>query len=314
MSASKLRFLIVGTARSGTTLVQRLCCELPDVWVPPETHFWALASEAADRFDFPLRGRNRIEMVAWMMDRVDPRTLPVRQSAIVDEIGKRDERAALWVVFESLVSAMSPPVEHLGEKTPGHVAHWEQLTAAVPDLKIIGLVRDPRAVLRSHRKVPWGDRDAWLLAERWVAHQRSLEDASRLLGPDRCMVMRYEELVASPEEHQASIASFLGVANDPTPLDPILLRDHPLFPERETWKAEALGEVTTDRTGDWDDDLTVNDVAIIDAVAGPNLDHHGYVATSDASPEPMSPASRSNVTAFRHWYAQMRATSGLPIT
>jgi len=33
-------FLIVGSARSGTTLVQRLACELPGVAMPPETHFF----------------------------------------------------------------------------------------------------------------------------------------------------------------------------------------------------------------------------------------------------------------------------------
>ena len=42
---AELSFLVVGTARSGTTLVQRLCCELPRVWVPGETHFWSMAPE-----------------------------------------------------------------------------------------------------------------------------------------------------------------------------------------------------------------------------------------------------------------------------
>lgn len=35
-------FLIVGTPRSGTTLVQRLASELPGVAIPPETHFFSL--------------------------------------------------------------------------------------------------------------------------------------------------------------------------------------------------------------------------------------------------------------------------------
>ena len=62
-----LRFVIIGTARSGTTLVQRLCAELPGVWVPPETHFWDLADRARHYFEFPLRGRSRAEFVDWMM-------------------------------------------------------------------------------------------------------------------------------------------------------------------------------------------------------------------------------------------------------
>jgi hypothetical protein len=315
MSTGRLEFLIVGTARSGTTLVQRLCCELPDVWVPPETHFWPLAADAAERFDFPLQGRNRIEMVAWLLDSLSSRTLPVRPAEVTDEIGKRDRRASLWVVFESLVAAMSPPVPVLGEKTPGHVAHWEQLTSAIPELKLIGVIRDPHAVLRSHRKVPWGDHDPWTLAERWLAHQRSLEDAARLLGPSRAMLIRYEDLVIDPDAHQAAIADFLAVPNEPVPLDPALLRDHPLFPEREVWKSNALDSVTTAHTSEWSAELSDADLAVIDAMLGPALGHHGYErSTARTTPPSMDDRARSSVMAFRTWYAQTTATTGLPIT
>ena len=315
MSTGRLDFLIVGTARSGTTLVQRLCCELPDVWVPPETHFWPLAAEAAERFDFPLRGRNRVEMVSWLLDSVGSHILPVRPAAVIDEIGKRDRRAALWVVFESLVAAMSPPARILGEKTPGHVAHWEQLTSAIPELKIIGVIRDPHAVLRSHRKVPWGDHDPWTLAERWLAHQRSLEDASRLLGPSRVMLIRYEDLVSAPDAHQASIARFLGVVNEPKPLDPDVLREHPLFPEREVWKSNALDSVTTAHTDRWSEELSDHDRAVLSWVLGPALGHQGYSpSTTTVAPPTMDDRARSNVMAFRSWYAQTTAATGLPIT
>lgn len=315
MSSGEVKFLIVGTARSGTTLVQRLCCELPDVWVPPETHFWPLAEEAVERFDFPLRGRNRIEMVAWMLDRLAARTLPVRPSAVIDEIGKRDRRAALWVVFESLVAAMSPPVSVLGEKTPGHVAHWEQLTTAIPDLKLIGVIRDPHAVLRSHRKVPWGDHDPWTLGERWLAHQRSLEDASRILGPARVMIVRYEDLVADPDGHQSRFADFLGVPDRPTPLDPVMLRDHPLFPARETWKSNALDSVTTEHATGWTGEVSAEDAAVLDAVIGRALAHHGYEpAPTDVPCPEMDERTLSGVMAFRAWYTQTMALTGLPIT
>ena len=40
MTAADVSFLMVGTPRSGTTLLQRLACELPGVGMPPETHFF----------------------------------------------------------------------------------------------------------------------------------------------------------------------------------------------------------------------------------------------------------------------------------
>ena len=35
----RVAFLIVGLARAGTTLSQRLAAEIDSVWVPRETHF-----------------------------------------------------------------------------------------------------------------------------------------------------------------------------------------------------------------------------------------------------------------------------------
>ena len=56
---AELGFLLTGLSRSGTTLVQRLVCELPEVWVPQETHFWARAAELADGWEWPVRGDDR---------------------------------------------------------------------------------------------------------------------------------------------------------------------------------------------------------------------------------------------------------------
>ena len=50
-------FLIVGTPRSGTTLVQRLACELPGVGMPRETEFWlGYRSSPLRTASFPLEG------------------------------------------------------------------------------------------------------------------------------------------------------------------------------------------------------------------------------------------------------------------
>ena len=53
-AGSQLRFMIVGVARSGTTLIQRLASELEEVRVPPETHFWRHAESLARQAEWPL--------------------------------------------------------------------------------------------------------------------------------------------------------------------------------------------------------------------------------------------------------------------
>jgi hypothetical protein len=308
-----LQFLIIGTARSGTTLVQRLCAELPGVWVPPETHFWDLADRARYRFEFPLRGRTRAEFVDWMMSELRDRNLGLDPGDVIEDLRTRQVRIGLWQVFEATVIAMSPNSEVLGEKTPNHIAWWEHFAAARPDLKYLAVVRDPRAVLRSQRSVAWGERDPYALAERWLAHQRSIRDCRRMLGPERCMVIRYEDLVADTPRHHEQIAGFLGVPFEPHELTRRRLKRYPLFPERESWKQNATGAVTGDRVDRWRESLTDEDVAIIQATCVDEMTAFGY-SLDDAPPAPPAePDSLERVQAFRHWYRSVAALDTLPI-
>lgn len=312
MTPGALRFLVVGTARSGTTLVQRLCCELPGVWVPPETHFWSLAEEARYRFSWPLRGDERAEMVEWMLGRLG-KTIPPGRGPILAEISARERRVGLWTVFEATVAALSPPdTRLLGEKTPNHLVWWEHLTDAVPDLQLIAVVRDPRAVLRSHRRVNWGEPDAHALGERWLHHQRAIGDARRLLG-SRCLVLRYEDVVADPSAHHARIAEFLGVPFRPEPLAAETLAAHPLFGEEETWKGEAMQAVTAARSDAWRGELAAADVAAVEFGCGEIMGAFGYRPEAEAGPAAPDAGARDRIAAYRHWAAEVAGLSGLPI-
>jgi hypothetical protein len=311
---SRLDFLVVGTARSGTTLVQRLCCELPDVWVPAETHFWSIADQARYRFDFPLRGQDRDRMAEWALRELAARALPVRASDVVKQISRRERRVGLWTVFECLVAEMSPADRSvLGEKTPNHLFWWEHFARARSDLKLLALVRDPRAVLRSQRRVLWGERNAHALAERWLAHQRAIVDAHRLLGPERMLVLRYEDLVDDAVSEHERIAEFLGVPYRPRPLTTTLLESHPLFPEREEWKENAMHPVGSVRVGSWRDELTDEDVAVVEEACGTLMAAFGYEPAAVGPPPAPDDAAVDAITAFRSWHGQIAGLSGLPI-
>src|ERR1700683_4174832 len=86
--ADRVGFMVVGSARSGTTLIQRLACEIRGVRMPPETHFfsdfgWALAH----RRQFPLglpELREEIERFA-ALDNSKGLKLDVDQ--LVDQMG-----------------------------------------------------------------------------------------------------------------------------------------------------------------------------------------------------------------------------------
>ncbi|WP_143737463.1 sulfotransferase [Microbispora sp. GKU 823] len=195
----RLSFLVVGTPRSGTTVTQRLCCELPDVAMPPETHFLHLfAPGLLARRRFPLTWPEVRDELSRFEALPTSAGLRLDRARMFELLGPRCDR--LIDLFSALVVALCSPCSltaRYGEKTPEHLLWWRAMTSADPALKIVGVVRDPRAVAASHRAVPWGIRDPGELAEEWAFDQRSLRAARHRLGPRRCLVVRYEDLVAA---------------------------------------------------------------------------------------------------------------------
>jgi hypothetical protein len=307
-----LQFLIGGTARSGTTLVQRLCCELSSVWVPPETHFWMKAEDLTQEFRFPLRDADRLAAIRRVMGAFAVEGGEFDPEAVATEIGRRRRRVGLWTLFESVVAAMSPPDRRvLGEKTPAHTLWWEHLLGAVEGLKLIGVVRDPRAVLRSHRSVAWGEGDAYALAERWLAHQRALLDARRIFGAERVLLVRCEDVVADPGAAQAGFASFLGVPCERVDLSESLIGRFPLFNAHEVWKSRALEGIES--RGEEASGVSEADRAVLASACGLVMGAFGYDAGDPGDPAPPRGESQESVRAFRRWNAAVAAATNLAV-
>ena len=138
-------FLVFGLAEIRDHVAQRLISELDDVWVARETHFWTeYAITEGIREDQSMEHDAACRLVRGM---VDPE---VRVGLTQDEVAAvlqvvPSSGLTAWELFELIIDALSPPgPQVLGEKTPAHMARGTQLLGARPDLRVIGLVRDPR--------------------------------------------------------------------------------------------------------------------------------------------------------------------------
>jgi len=264
-------FLIVGTPRSGTTLVQRLACELPGIGMPRETEFWLkYRSSPLRSVSFPLEGDD----LRWHLARlVTARPLDRQEidlDALIDAMGGRCSSPV--EMFAGLVRFLAGTPQLAGEKTPSHLWWWPPLTVAMPALKIIGVVRDPRAVAASMRTMPWGPHRAALISEWWAADQRCLARAYVSL-PDRVLVLRYEDVVTDPRFAQERIARFLGVELHPTGEGQ---RVAPLFDDGQWWMRRAFQTVSRDRVDAWRRDLDRRKVRQIESISWREMRSFGY--------------------------------------
>ena len=274
-SGRRVAFLVVGSARSGTTLVQRLACEIPGVGMPPETHFFSsFASELVQRREFPLTGSALREELERFSGLESSKDMVIDHEAIIEDLGNSADSP--FEMFEAIVGAVAGPAEVLGEKTPGHLLWWRAIARAAPWMRFVIVVRDPRAVVASNLSMPWRDtfdlppfdlssfskRRDLVFAARWTFDQQTASALLATPAPSRCLLLRYEDVVADPQARRQDIASFLGLGAmaqpEKAPAGIVL--------PWEPWKRSALDAVRNDRLSAWSDNLPTREAAQVAAI------------------------------------------------
>lgn len=268
-------FLLLGTPRSGTTLLQRLCAEIEGIWVPPETHFFRqVANRVINPAKFPLEGADLEECVQNFVAEETSRALDLQVERVIELLGDRCD--SVFELFGAICRASSLGRPIVGEKTPVHLRWWRSLSAANSSLQLFAVVRDVRAVVSSLLSVPWGPKSPWEAAARWVVEQQCLLEALELLGSSRVAIFQYENLVKNPESVQRQIAKRLGVGFTRASL-PEGCR---LYGDEETWKGRALEPVDGTRVDAWRDRLTSELADQIAAACEREMSALGYTVES----------------------------------
>lgn len=265
-------FLIVGTPRSGTTLVQRLASEIPGVIVPPETHFFTdFAPDLLARHALPIRGDELRRELQLYRERPYFEGVDLDPERMFDALdGSCDSLLAL---YGSVVDQLSGGAEIVGEKTPGHLLWWEPLARALPRLVLVAVIRDPRAVVASHLELGWGGHPV-ITARRWLDDVQRVRAAEVALG-ERCLVLQFEDLVADPAAGRARIAALLGRTLGRDEVAPTPAADA-LFPAWESWKERAVDGVDSTRAEAWRGHLDAGVAADVVALCRRRMQELGY--------------------------------------
>jgi hypothetical protein len=269
-------FFIVGSGRSGTTLLRLILCAHSRLHIPPETWFIA-PLVAAFPLTAPLspeQAARAVEMIVsdyrWPdmeMDaaalRAAVASLPApRLAEILAPIYRHHLRAAGKVRF--------------GDKTPPYIEIVPQLATLYPGARFIHLIRDGRDVAISFADVGWesrayhGPRFEWARAVRRGLAYRDTPLASQILE------VRYEDLVREPERTVRGICAFLGEAFEP---EMLRWRERPGAgtPERERHIHGKLTQpILADAASVWRRKLSAVECFLIEASLHRDLERLGY--------------------------------------
>lgn len=292
-------FFIVGSGRSGTTLLQTLLMAHPRLTVPPETHYlkramaWGAGQRESptdfDAFWADLVGWSRFDDLG-----IDPDEVMAR----IERHGRRTFREVFTAVLGTYADGQSAP--RVGEKTPSHYRHVGRLLSWYPKARVLFVRRDPRAVVASHLPTPWvaeQRRPASLLASFsrrlrlvHVAERAALWRLANGHFLDACAhdprvrLVAYEALVTAPEETLRSVCAFLDEDYDASMLTG---RDR-AAPAAEAAEGEgferwrrahreaARASVTRSGLSKWREALSPLEIAMIEAICARPMRSAGY--------------------------------------
>ncbi|MCB9727194.1 MAG: sulfotransferase [Deltaproteobacteria bacterium] len=204
---------VVGTGRSGTTLLRMMLSAHPRVYLTHEASFHLMDSM------FPA-GRSGEEFLGYFFRSASFRWLRLDPREVMAGLERPLTRARLCEVFEAVmrVKAAQHGKERFGDKTPSHTAHLARIYACWPGARVVRIVRDPRMVVRSLRSMPWGPGSV-------IGAAAMCEIERRQVAPfvDRTLKVRLEDLLEAPRDVMARVLDFVG---EPWS-DQVL--DHPRF-------------------------------------------------------------------------------------
>lgn len=210
------RFIFVGgSARSGTTLIQKMLCAHSQVCGGPE-------------FDHAVPA---MQLFARMTSELQLE----RQKFYYSEDEVTDSFREFYASLFDNLAQRNPGIEYVSEKTPANIAAAVSLLKLFPDAFYVNVVRDGRDVVLSHQKVLkrfkeqhgsngkkwWTEYSVRDVSRKWNndinTYQQMMADKSI---SSRVLNVRYEDVVVSPKEVIEPLLDRLGLSMEQQLLQP----------------------------------------------------------------------------------------------
>ena len=264
---------IIGMPRSGTKLLRGLLEQHPRVRVPRiETQFFPFLLRWVqqrgrpahpDEFAALFEDLKRAPYFQWRAAEARPFSWQEWR----EQCGGRYDGAGLFEGFVRYETGAAPESGLIwGDKSPAYMRHIDALLEHFQHARVVHIVRDVRDYCVSARNA-WS-KDIRRSAFRWgndVGHVHRM----CLLHPDRCIEVRYEDLLRSPQAQMRRLSEFLRIDFS----EAMTRLERPV--ERHGYAA-GHAEVVSDNLHKFAERLTPQEIHAVEALAWDTMRLVGY--------------------------------------
>lgn len=296
---------IVGTPRSGTSLLTQMLHAHPDFAIPPETYFipdvvanCAAAADPRKAFLETVRSHRRYAIFKMDDDLLDKR---------IGMLHPFSSAGALRVFYATYAERFGK--SRYGDKSPPYVENMLFIQDLIQEARFILMVRDGRDMALSIKDLSFGpntirDAAAWWVMVYWRARAQAE-------GVRHFLEIHYEDLVLNTEATMRRVCDFAEL-----PWDPATLRYHEKFGERweeieQGTQPEQMNLLASpgrgflnellakppqvDRVAVWRREMSREDQDVFDEIAGDMLQALGYPLARDVRDADIDTTSESSV-------------------
>lgn len=267
---------ILSSERSGTNLLRSLLSNHPLYEGPIPIHFFDVFYNHAERYG-DLRQATAIQQLLTDAIRIANHPYHDWQLQIsANDLWQQYKPTDLFTAFQALYGAWCAQQGKQGmickDNNLFHYAFY--IRAHDPSAKFIYLYRDVRAYCASWKGVPAMHKTTYQNARHWVAEQKTCLNLMEIHGID-CVPIAYETLVADTPASIDSIFSHIGMESNPACYQTASGKHDAAAERNEFWK--NINKPIFDRGAeDYRKKLNVDEIAMIEAVAGAVMDRLGY--------------------------------------
>ncbi len=273
---------IIGSERSGTTLVLAILSCHPRIAVPEVTwyyprfrsylHTYGDLGEIENFKTLAHEMAHGLRVPFWRMPDANPATFGAEIAARAAEI-EQSFAGIFAAMFERYAGHVDKP--RWGEKTPGNVFYIDRILEDFPNAQFVYIHRDCRDASAEFIESQFGPTNAYAAAEMWRDGQQAVKPFRETLRPDQWFNIGYEEFVRDPVDILKRMCAFLGEEYDDAMM---AFHTTPMAQRRGKTKDNwALAHPITDRhVGIYKNQLSIDQHRIITWVAGDSMRELGY--------------------------------------
>jgi len=275
---------ILGSGRSGTTLLQQLLNSHPNVVAPPESDFIV--------YLYPRFGKIRnwkdkdivnFTNALFALPSISLLWL-LKKGEIVKKLLSIKSHADYSLLCKMIFFQMKGDKENVllfSIKDPRYSFFTETLQNIFPDISFIHIIRDPRDVVNGHIK-RLNKKNAFFLAERWKGINKILEKRKKQT-PDTFFTIMYEEMVVTPDKTLQALCEFLHIPYHNSIMinqfaqNMEAYKDTAYYKKLRSFHESTFDAINTSNLNKWKKEMSERDIAITCKVAGKYAkENYGY--------------------------------------